>query len=230
MAANDGEADLRPRDKGNVSVIGLSPFRAHGDELVETGGGPYDPTSVGLYRLYNDTGALLYVGIANSPKLRFGQHAESKRWWWEVTTWTIDWYGSREEAAAAERAAIVSERPAYNVADAPEARPDEGMPDYWLKAFTTVRPTSTELNYFYVWMIRMKSLGPEARAVWSGDHVERVYRFACERARDAELRKHDLYVQRMEKERWKLCRARDERLRRGAFTAAVSAARRSPKK
>lgn len=77
---------------------GMDPFREHGDELVVSGRGPYDPASVAVYRFYNDTGALLYVGITSNPKTRFARHAEAQPWWWEVASWLLDWYGSREEA------------------------------------------------------------------------------------------------------------------------------------
>jgi hypothetical protein len=69
-----------------------------------------------LYRFWSTSGLLLYVGITKDPPKRLSQHKGDKPWWTEVATVTIENYGSREEASAAERAAIRSEEPLYNVA------------------------------------------------------------------------------------------------------------------
>lgn len=68
-----------------------------------------------LYRLYGAADELLYVGISKSALLRLGQHLSEKLWADQVARSTIDWYDTREAAAAAEVAAIVSERPLYNI-------------------------------------------------------------------------------------------------------------------
>ena len=72
-------------------------------------------TAHALYRLYGDTGQLLYVGISNDPGRRFGQHASTKSWWQAVRGISLDWYSSREDALAAETRAIRVERPLANV-------------------------------------------------------------------------------------------------------------------
>lgn len=202
---------------------GMDPWREPGDEVVVSGGGPYDPTSVAVYRFYNDTGALLYIGIAGSPKARFAQHAETKRWWWEVATWLIDWYGSREEAAAVEAFGIVQENPAYNIAGAPDVQPDR-MLAHWTDCYTRQRPAAVDLNYFYLWMVRLQSLGAGARFSWHPDDAAECYRFAIERARPAEIRKHKQYVDQLAGKRFALCLRRDERRRRSDAAAAEAAA------
>lgn len=204
---------------------GMDPWREPGDEVVVSGGGPYDPTSVAVYRFYNDTGALLYVGIASSPKARFAQHTETKRWWWEVATWLIDWYGSREEAAAVEAISIVQEKPAYNIAGAPDIQPDR-MITHWTDCYTRQRPVAGDLNYFYLWKVRMQSLGVGARVAWHPDDAAECYRFVVERARPGEIRKHEQYVDRLTRKRSALCLQRDERRRRSDVAAAASAAAR----
>lgn len=68
----------------------------------------------GLYRLWDADGDLLYVGIACSPARRFAQHAREKPWWSDVETRTVQWHPTREEALAAERAAILNEWPRHN--------------------------------------------------------------------------------------------------------------------
>jgi hypothetical protein len=90
-----------------------------------------------LYRLYGPADELLYVGISKSALLRLGQHLGEKPWADQVTRTTIDWYDTREAAAAAEVAAIVSERPLHNIThnsrrrplERPQGWPAEAMPD-----------------------------------------------------------------------------------------------------
>lgn len=71
------------------------------------------PTTV--YRLRNNTGDLLYVGIAGNPGRRFEQHAGEKPWWGEVAAIDLEHHTSRQAAAAAEMLAIKTERPRYNI-------------------------------------------------------------------------------------------------------------------
>lgn len=68
-----------------------------------------------LYRFFNATGQLLYVGITMNPPQRFKAHQNDKHWWSEVVGITVERYVSREELAAAERRAIRVERPQHNV-------------------------------------------------------------------------------------------------------------------
>lgn len=74
---------------------------------------PSGPTA--LYRLFGEGDVLLYIGISNSFGRRWHQHEQAKPWWHKVRRQTIDWCPSREEAEAAEEAAIKAERPRYNV-------------------------------------------------------------------------------------------------------------------
>lgn len=67
-----------------------------------------------LYRLFDVTGQLLYIGISGNPDVRFGQHAGTKDWWGAVVERKIEWFNTRDEAVDAERAAIRSERPVWN--------------------------------------------------------------------------------------------------------------------
>lgn len=70
------------------------------------------PTCV--YRAYDKDGALLYVGISMNLESRLTKHRSSA--WWPLTDEiTIKWYGGREEAKAAEREAIRTEAPRFNL-------------------------------------------------------------------------------------------------------------------
>jgi hypothetical protein len=70
-----------------------------------------------LYRHYDAEGNLLYVGISLSPISRTSQHAQTAEWFNDVARIDIEWHGDRKSAVDAERAAIRSEDPAFNVAD-----------------------------------------------------------------------------------------------------------------
>lgn len=74
------------------------------------------PRRTPLYRLYNAQNRLIYIGITwQRLPARMAEHASEQPWWDEVDHATAVWYESREEAAAAERAAIKAERPLYNI-------------------------------------------------------------------------------------------------------------------
>jgi hypothetical protein len=73
-----------------------------------------------LYRMYDEAGTLLYVGISNRPLDRKGQHKHDKPWWTEVATMTLEHYPTRQAAAHAEAIAIAGEAPRYNKAGTPD--------------------------------------------------------------------------------------------------------------
>lgn len=68
-----------------------------------------------LYRLLDEGGHLLYVGIAGNPGRRADQHAHTKSWWPNVALIALEHFPTREEAESAEQRAIAVERPKYNV-------------------------------------------------------------------------------------------------------------------
>ena len=67
-----------------------------------------------LYRLYDASGRLLYVGITHDPKARWRLHAVDKPWWHEVARKEVTWFGTRTEAGIAELHAIETEGPLYD--------------------------------------------------------------------------------------------------------------------
>lgn len=68
-----------------------------------------------LYRHFDAKGVLLYVGISLSTANRLGQHRCVSPWSKRVTSITIERYPNRKAALDAERNAIQSEGPLYNV-------------------------------------------------------------------------------------------------------------------
>lgn len=78
-------------------------------------------TTHALYRFFDQTGALLYVGITNNPGRRWSQHQGDKPWWHDVARIEMEPHPDRPTVLAAERAAIAAERPRYNVVHAGSA-------------------------------------------------------------------------------------------------------------
>lgn len=70
-----------------------------------------------VYRMYDRTGRLLYVGVTGSLGKRLDDHAE-KRWFPLVRDIRLEWFPDRSAAEDAESAAIRDEGPEYNVAGA----------------------------------------------------------------------------------------------------------------
>lgn len=83
---------------------------------------PKHPGRTALYRLFDQGGALLYVGVSHKPDVRWGQHSEEKEWWPAVDRRAVEWHETRAAAERAELAAIVAERPLHNVAGTPAAK------------------------------------------------------------------------------------------------------------
>lgn len=67
-----------------------------------------------LYRLFDATGRLLYVGISRSVVMRMADHSR-RAWWPNVHSTTFEIFADRAAAADAEREAIRSEQPLHNV-------------------------------------------------------------------------------------------------------------------
>jgi predicted GIY-YIG superfamily endonuclease len=72
-----------------------------------------------VYRLFDASNALLYVGISKRIGTRWEQHARAQPWWPLVTHQTVTWHPSREDAETAEKAVIRDERPVHNRRDSP---------------------------------------------------------------------------------------------------------------
>jgi len=83
-----------------------------GTSILELG----DETPTSLYRLYDASDLLLYIGISDDLKVRFATHASLKPWWPEVARKTVELHAKRTDAADAELKAIRSEHPLHNIA------------------------------------------------------------------------------------------------------------------
>lgn len=79
---------------------------------------PSQARRTALYRFFDASDVLLYVGISVNPKVRDYHHARQSAWWPKAARKEICWYDTWPEADAAETAAIAIERPLYNIAGA----------------------------------------------------------------------------------------------------------------
>lgn len=75
-----------------------------------------------LYRWFNDKGDLLYIGISVNAFTRASRHRLSAVWWQEATLMTRERHPNRSAALLAEREAIRSEHPRYNIDQVPVPR------------------------------------------------------------------------------------------------------------
>lgn len=77
------------------------------------------PSTTQLYRHYDKDGLLLYVGISSNF---FARPHKNSKWFYRIATITIEHYETRNLALEAETAAIVAEKPVFNLHSNP------GMP------------------------------------------------------------------------------------------------------
>ena len=70
-----------------------------------------------VYRLYDRTGQLLYIGITCDLDERWHQHHAEKYWWRDVERKDIVWVNTRDEARAIEYKATRIEKPLYDRLD-----------------------------------------------------------------------------------------------------------------
>lgn len=79
---------------------------------------PADPTSV--YRYYDKSGLLLYVGITSRATKRQREHNGDKEWWPLVTSQEVEHYPTRALALSRERQLIIGYRPPFNTQHNPD--------------------------------------------------------------------------------------------------------------
>lgn len=68
-----------------------------------------------LYRHFNASGDLLYVGVSLSTVARLKQHRTNSNWFELIDRITIERFKSRDQALEAERKAIETETPLHNI-------------------------------------------------------------------------------------------------------------------
>lgn len=73
------------------------------------------PVGSYVYRLFDTSGGLLYIGMSANPELRIKSHS-SKSWGARISGATLEGPYPRSECERVEHDAILAERPAHNVA------------------------------------------------------------------------------------------------------------------
>lgn len=76
-----------------------------------------------LYRFFDAEDVLLYVGITNHVGRRWDDHIRKRPWWNDIERQTVNWFPSRSAAEEAEKLAIQTEDPLYNVTYSPRYSP-----------------------------------------------------------------------------------------------------------
>lgn len=79
---------------------------------------------VALYRHFDASGHLLYVGITRDTMRRLCQHEDRSRWMHRVARIEVEWFDDRSSALGAESRAIVDEHPMFNLRR-PQGRDEE---------------------------------------------------------------------------------------------------------
>lgn len=110
-------SDLPVRPRGEVPARTVEP-EPPAAQVV-----PLQPKPTALYRYWDEGDALLYVGITGDLKHRERSHLRRSSWMEFVARSTVERFPSREDAEAAEVAAILAERPLFNAKhnESPEA-------------------------------------------------------------------------------------------------------------
>lgn len=67
-----------------------------------------------IYRHYDESGALLYLGCTTHIMKRLREHGSRSDWYDQIETITLEHFASREEAFEAEKVAIEKEQPQRN--------------------------------------------------------------------------------------------------------------------
>lgn len=72
------------------------------------------PERGAVYRAYDQSGTLLYVGFTAAPGARLAAHHRDSAWWSFVSRIDVQMFATADAARAAEATAIVTEHPSYN--------------------------------------------------------------------------------------------------------------------
>lgn len=80
-----------------------------------------------LYRHYKTDGTLLYIGISVNVAARLAGHKTHSKWFKDIATIKIEHFDNPSDARKAEKAAIISEKPLFNVIYGNNPRNESGF-------------------------------------------------------------------------------------------------------
>lgn len=127
-----------------------------------------------LYRAYDATNELLYVGITGNVTLRIGQHAATKSWWHDVAKIDVDTFPDRASAMEEEAALIRTEQPRYNVMHS-EVNPPR-RPQVKREHTATVTYHVTAKRWELGWELHVDGVGvTQSRSLATAETMVREY-------------------------------------------------------
>lgn len=109
-----------------------------------------------LYRFYDKDGNLLYVGITAKLSRRVADHRRRQPWWRQRVRTTIEVHPRRWAALDAERVAIVTEKPRYNIAGRDAAIPAWPPVSFRADGMPVVTPLSVTTDHRGVRTVRIR--------------------------------------------------------------------------
>jgi predicted GIY-YIG superfamily endonuclease len=68
-----------------------------------------------LYRHFDASDNLLYIGVSSRISQRIKEHSMHSSWWQNVSKITLEHFETRKEVLEAERNAIIAEKPRHNI-------------------------------------------------------------------------------------------------------------------
>lgn len=109
----DGRPRRAPSKAGSQIYFGKN--RAIKGLLSRASGDTNRRMTCTLYRHFDAAGTLLYVGISTAALFRLHQHKKRSDWFPRIAKITLEHYPDRPAALAAEKVAIQTENPLYNI-------------------------------------------------------------------------------------------------------------------
>jgi predicted GIY-YIG superfamily endonuclease len=143
-----------------------------------------------LYRAYDSSDNLLYVGISGQWSERLHAHERSSEWLQLTDRVNIERYPDRDSVVQAEKRAIIEEKPTYNKV---HNQTYESVYGHWLKIKSWVKSGDAP-DFFHQWVIddireeasyyglspsRIKPASAAFLFEWSITHLERLTAPVC---------------------------------------------------
>lgn len=102
-----------------------------------------------IYRAFDADDRLLYVGHTHTPIVRMRAH-ETRSYWWPFHSYVVfSEPMTLEDAKAAERSAVASEHPRWNVQHRSKDHPDGAIPVNWGRHHAAW--LRTEIDAWFIW-------------------------------------------------------------------------------
>jgi hypothetical protein len=127
-----------------------------------------------VYRMWDAEGKLLYVGKSGRAGHRFDTHS-TKRWFPLVVMITLEWHETEAQAVLAERRAIATGNPRYNIAGAraPHIMPPAKVRPQLIEDILTILEPGEQRQHSSVVCERLAGLRADYQA-WDATRLGRA--------------------------------------------------------